>query len=127
MFVGDLQILLFCLLQPPFLGFVLFSITKQGLIAKHLFGQLRSIRKKFKSARYFECATAPRTIGRLSYDLQVLSFVLVFIIYDVDLILFYSEATAFEYWSWCQMFLFTLYACFFFIGLYYDIKVQKLQ
>lgn len=124
---NDLLIIMFCLLQPPFIGFLLFSITKQGLLSKQIFNHLRFVRKKFKSARYFECASAPRLVGRLSYDIQVLSFVLIFIVYDVDLIMFYSEATAFEYWSWSQLFLFSLYALFFFMGLYYDIKLQKIR
>ena len=75
---------------------LLFSITKQGLLLKNIFSQIRFARKKFKGARYFECAVYPRLVGKLTYDIQILSFVLLFIIYDVDLLMFYSEVISFE-------------------------------
>lgn len=127
MLTADILFLIFCLLQPPFIGMLLFSLTKQGLLNKQVFSQVRFMRKKLKGSRYFECATQPRLIGRLTYDIQVLSFILIFIVYDVDLIIFFSEIVAYDIWSSTQCFLFLLYAFFFFAGLYYDIKMQKIK
>lgn len=91
---SDLGLMLFCFLQPPFVGMLLFSLTRQGLLNRTYLASLRSIRKKAKGARYFECAVYPRLLGQLRYDLQVLSFVLIFILYDVDLLFFFSEVVA---------------------------------
>lgn len=119
--------MLFCYLQPPFIGLLLFSLTRQGLLNRTYLTSLRFIRKKAKGARYFECAVYPRLVGRLKYDLQVLSFVLIFVLYDVDLVFFYSEILTFDTWAPSQALLFAVYAVFFVGGLAYDIIRQGLN
>ena len=53
-------------------------------------------RIKKKSVRFFECAVYARLIGHLRYDIQILAFCALFIIYDVDLVFFLAEATHYE-------------------------------
>jgi len=88
---GDLAFLLFCYMQPPILGFILFMVARQGLINKALFSYQRAARKRFKNVRFFECGVYSRLLGALRYDLQALSFTVMFVLYDVDLFFFFSE------------------------------------
>lgn len=87
----DLSLLVLCYLQPPFFGFLLFMLARQGLLNKVLFTHYRASRKRHKNVRFFECAVYARLLGALRYDLQALSFTVVFILYDVDLLFLYSE------------------------------------
>lgn len=93
----DLAVLIFCYFQPPFLGFVLFMIARQGLINKALFSQFRASRKRLKNVRFFECSAYSRLVGGLRYDVQALSFAVVFILYDVDLFFFFTEVLCNEF------------------------------
>lgn len=92
----DLLLMLFVFLQPPFVGMLLFALTKQGLTNKAWLTNLRFIRKKPKGTRFFECAVFPRLLGALRYDIQAVSFALIFVVYDIDLALFVPEAIAFD-------------------------------
>ena len=95
----ELALVVLCYAQPPILGFILFMVARPALISRALFLQLRGVRKRQKSVRFFECAVYSRLIGHLRYDLQVLAFCAVFIIYDVDLVFFLAEVTHYELWG----------------------------
>lgn len=92
----EIIVLLFCYLQPSFIGLLLFNVSKFGLLNKTLYTSLRSARKKLTSVKFFECAVYSRLIGHVRYDIQILAFAILFIIYDADLIFFLSEALMFE-------------------------------
>lgn len=126
MFQGELASLIGIYIQPPFIGLLLFGLTRQSLSNQSLFSHLRAARKRFKGVRFFECAAYPRLLGRLRYDLQALSLAVVFLIYDVDLLFFFSEVYAADYWSFYHLFLFILYGLFFIAGLWYDVVRQGL-
>ena len=95
----ELVLLVFCYAQPPIMGFVLFLLARPALISRALAFQLRGVRKRQKSVRFFECAVYARLIGHLRYDIQILAFCALFIIYDVDLVFFLAEATHYELWG----------------------------
>lgn len=125
MFSPDLVITICMILQPSIIGLLLFMFTKYALANKFYFSSLKNARKRFKGSRFFECATHPRLLGKLKYDLQVFSFIIVFIVYDVDLLFFLSEAVYFDNWSFSHFFIFFIFFIFFVFGLLYDMTQQN--
>ena len=105
---------------PPLFGFAVFALSRAGLSGRHLLTLLRATRMRHKSVKFFECATYSRLLNSVQYDVFVLSFCVLFILYDVDLIFFFTEATCLDLWAWGEVgFLagnFILLA----LGLWYD-------
>lgn len=101
-------------------------MARQGLFPKALYTTLRAARRRFKNVRFFECGAYARLIGSLRYDVQALSFVVVFVLYDVDLFFFFSEVLMNEWWGPQQLILAGTYLALFVAGLWYDISRQGL-
>ena len=93
----ELILAVLLLLQPPIFGFLFFSVARSGLAARFLFSQLKTTRARYKSIKFFECAVYSRLINSIQYDIFVLSFCILFILYDVDLFFFFTEVTCFEF------------------------------
>jgi len=106
--------------QPPFFGFIFFILARRGIASRFFFSFLKTTRKRFKSVKFFECAVYSRLVNAIQYDIYVLSFCVLFILYDVDLIFFFAEAISYDQWSISEaLFVF----CNFFmlaVGLWYD-------
>jgi NADH:ubiquinone oxidoreductase subunit 3 (subunit A) len=88
--------------QPPFFGFLFFIVARAGVTSRFFFSYLKTTRKRFKSVKFFECAVYSRLVNSIQYDINVLSFCILFILYDVDLIFFFTEVTNFENWGLCE-------------------------
>jgi NADH:ubiquinone oxidoreductase subunit 3 (subunit A) len=96
MLTAEFLIAFFMFLQPPIFGFLFFSIVRTGLVGSQLFSFLKTSRRRLKSVKFFECAAYPRLLNAMQYDIFVLSFCILFILYDVDLIFFFTEAVCVE-------------------------------
>jgi NADH:ubiquinone oxidoreductase subunit 3 (subunit A) len=96
MFTSDLVLNLIVLAQPLILGLALFLLAHQGVLLGSFFSKHSGVRTHPKTLRFFECAAYSRLIGHLRYNLQALSLLAVFVIYDVDLFFFLAEIIAFE-------------------------------
>jgi hypothetical protein len=92
----DFFINLLILTQPLILGLVLFLLAHLGVFTNNFFFKNFGLRNHPKSVRFFECAAYSRLVGHLRYNIQALSLLAVFIIYDVDLFFFIAEVVAFE-------------------------------
>lgn len=114
MFTADLALNLIVLLQPLVLVFILFLLAHQGVLVGSFFSKNSGVRAHPKTLRFFECAAYSRLIGHLRYNLQALSLLAVFIIYDVDLFFFIAEIVAFEAWTPAQFMLWLTYVLIFF-------------
>ena len=106
--------------QPPFFGFIFFAVTRSGVASRFFFSFLKTTRKRFKSVKFFECAVYSRLINSVQYDIYVLSFCILFVLYDVDLIFFIGEAVCFEQWAFVEMFFVFFNFLLFLAGLWYD-------
>jgi NADH:ubiquinone oxidoreductase subunit 3 (subunit A) len=82
--------------QPPIFGFIFFALSRSGVAAKFFFSFLRATRVRYKSVKFFECAVYSRLVNSIQYDIFVLSFCILFILYDVDLIFFFTEVVCYE-------------------------------
>ena len=96
MFTPDLLLNLLVLSQPLILALILFLLAHQGILSNNFFFKSSGVRAHPKTLRFFECAAYSRLVGHLRYNLQALSLLAVFIIYDVDLFFFIAEVVTFE-------------------------------
>ena len=55
------------------------------------------VRQRLRSTRFFECAAYSRLVGWLRYGTQGLALCAVFLIYDLDLIFFFAEMSAYDH------------------------------
>jgi NADH:ubiquinone oxidoreductase subunit 3 (subunit A) len=117
---GEFLLLFVVYAQPPVLGFALVSLSWGSLAEGGRLGFLGGARRRPKSIKFFECATYSRAGGRISYDLSTISLALVFILYDLDLIFFFSEATGVIGWGLVEWSLVCAYLLFFIVGVWYD-------
>jgi len=96
MLTADLFLNLLTLTQPLLLGLLLFVLSRQGVFTNYFFFKNLGLRNHSKSLRFFECAAYSRLVGHLRYNIQALSLLAVFIIYDVDLFFFIAEVITFD-------------------------------
>jgi NADH:ubiquinone oxidoreductase subunit 3 (subunit A) len=117
---AEFGLLLLLYAQPSVLGLALFVLARPGLLGWAADAQLRGVRKRLRAVRFFECAAYARLAGRLRYGLQVLSLCAVFVLYDLDLVFFFAEATCGGWWSCEQAMLVLVFAGLFAAGVVYD-------
>jgi NADH:ubiquinone oxidoreductase subunit 3 (subunit A) len=120
MFTADLCLNLLVLTQPLLLALLLFMISHQGIFTSNFFFKNLNLRYHSKSIRFFECAAYSRLVGHLRYNIQALSLLAVFIIYDVDLFFFIAEVLTFDTWTIFHLCLWLFYVLLFFFGIWYD-------
>ena len=99
MLSADFYINLLVMTQPALLGLLLFLISRQGIFVNNFIFKNLGLRHHNKSLRFFECAAYSRLVGHLRYNIQALSLLAVFIIYDIDLFFFITEVLTFDTWS----------------------------
>jgi NADH:ubiquinone oxidoreductase subunit 3 (subunit A) len=118
----DFILSLISYIQPPILTYIIFFFTKNFIFNFSWFEQLSFIKKKKKSIKFFECSVYSRLINYYHYDIHCLIFCILFILYDVDLIFFFSEIIFFDTWSFLEILIFIAYIGFFIIGFWYDFE-----
>jgi hypothetical protein len=96
MLTADFFLNIIVLTQPLLLGLALFLLSRQGIFTANFFFKNLGLRSHSKSLRFFECAAYSRLVGHLRYNIQALSLLAVFIIYDVDLFFFIAEILTFD-------------------------------
>jgi NADH:ubiquinone oxidoreductase subunit 3 (subunit A) len=92
----DTVVLVIVYIQPPVMGVLLALRFRPGLIDTAWWARSLGIRQRQKSTRFFECAAYSRLSGWVRYGTQSLALCAVFLLYDVDLVFFFTEVTAFE-------------------------------
>lgn len=125
MFTLDLFVILFSIIQPSIFGLFLFLFIRSAIPGKLFFSSLKNAKKRYKGTRFFECATFPRLLGKVKYELHTLTFIVAFVVYDVDLLFFISGSILVDSWSMAEFLCFILFFFFFIIGLAYDITQQN--
>jgi len=82
--------------QPLILGLLMVCATRPR--ATLFAGLARNLgsRYRLRGARFFECAAYPRLVGWLRFGTQALTLCAFFLLYDLDLVFFFSEVTHFE-------------------------------
>lgn len=122
----DLSLMLIFYVQPPVLAYIIFLLTKNFIFNFTWFENISNVKKKRKSIKFFECSVYSRLINYYKYDIHCLIFCILFILYDVDLVFFFSEVIFLDNWSILNFFLFYVYVLFFIIGFWYDFERYSL-
>ena len=124
MLTADAALVALCYAQPPILGAVLFVAARRRLATSATLGSLGLVRQRRPGVRAFECAVAPRLgAGAGAHpgaEGAAWAFVALFLIYDLDLLFFLSEAAFFHHWSASQAALGALYAALLLVGAWAD-------
>ena len=120
MFDMDFFIICICYLQPVIISYFIFNMTKNSVFLYSWFEQITFIKKKKKSVKFFECASYSRRFSVFQFDIHYIIFCVIFIVYDVDLVFFISESFFLVFWSYQDLFFFSIWFFFFVMGLWYD-------
>ena len=114
-------IITFCVfIQPPVLGILLFVLGRTAISSKFIFSFFKVYKKKLKGVKFFECAVYPRLLNTFQYDIFILSFCLIFILYDLDLIFFFTEATNITNWTIFEFIFILFNFLMFLLGIWVD-------
>jgi NADH:ubiquinone oxidoreductase subunit 3 (subunit A) len=93
----DVVVFFFIYAQPPLVGCVLALLVRRGLGVTPLFSWLSGSRRHRKNVRFFECAARPRLLSFFTYEIPMLAFCALFILYDADLLFFLPEVVSGEF------------------------------
>ena len=96
MVTGDTILLVIVYTQPFIMGLLVLIASRPRLSVFYWTTRNVSTRHHAKGTRFFECAAYPRLTGWLRYGTQGLALCAVFLLYDLDLVFFFSEVTNFE-------------------------------
>jgi NADH:ubiquinone oxidoreductase subunit 3 (subunit A) len=118
----DSLLVLFLYGQPVFLGLALLGAIRRGLATGILWSSVNGARAHRKGVRFFECAVRPRQQATFAYELPLLTFCALFILYDADLIFFLPELVSGELWTLSQFYLVAVCGLFFLGSLWYDMR-----
>lgn len=107
--------------QPLFIGIIFFLYSGFGLSA--LVPYLGGSRDNKIGLRFYECTASSRGTPYINYDLFVVAFCVLFLIYDVDLIFFLSEVTYVSSWSPVEAMLALSFLVLGLMGLVYELRL----
>jgi|LauGreDrversion4_2_1035121.scaffolds.fasta_scaffold88720_3 NADH:ubiquinone oxidoreductase subunit 3 (subunit A) len=94
--VVELGLIMLAYVQPVVIGLLLCLSWRIVLVDVLWFVGATALRQRLRSTRFFECAAYSRLGGWLRYSTQALGLVALFLLYDVDLLFFFSEVTHYE-------------------------------
>ena len=107
-------------LQPPIFGFLFFALVRNGITNAHLFAFLKTTRRRTTGVKFFECATHSRLINAAQYDIFIVALCVLFVLYDIDLVFFFTEAVAIDSWSIYEYYFVFVNFSLFILGLWFD-------
>jgi NADH:ubiquinone oxidoreductase subunit 3 (subunit A) len=107
-------------IQPPIIGLALVSLLRRGLVLSSAWVNLLKLRQHRKGFRFFECAVRPRLQQNFRYELPLLTFCGLFVLYDADLFFFLPEVIVGEAWTSAQLLVVGVCVGGFLGGLWYD-------
>lgn len=122
MFYFDLLIIILASVQPLIIGFlVLFSI-KNYFYNFFFFKYYNAHRVKTITTKLYECSTYSKLTSKYTYSIYTLSSCIMFIVYDVDLIFFFSETNSFVNNSTTNLIILLTLILLFIFGFIFDYK-----
>lgn len=84
--------------------------------------RLKGQKNERRGGKFYECSVRPRLVTKVQYNLPILGFCVLFIIYDVDLIFFMPMVVSSAVWSLANVFFFILIVFLFGFALWLDLK-----
>lgn len=115
-----IMVLFYC--QNILAGLLIAKGLKKLMHSEGSQGIVTNRKSNISSYRFYECATNSRGGASLRYYLGFTTLICAFIIYDVDLIFFFSEMVLLVDYGITETFIFFIFVFFFIIGLWMDYR-----
>lgn len=112
--------------QFLYLIYLLFLSIKRVSFLDNFFNLFFISNKNNTNTRLYECATVSRKNNLFTYSVNFLSLIISYLVYDVDLLFFFSEVTIVSSLSLDEFLYFFLFIYFFIIGLFFDLKKENI-
>ena len=122
MFYFDLIIIIISAIQPLIIGFLVLLSIKNYFYNFFFFKYYNNLRIKTITTKLYECSTYSKLTTKYSYNIYTLSSCIMFLVYDVDLIFFFSETTTFINNSIFNLFVLLFLFILFIAGFIFDYK-----
>lgn len=120
MFSYDIIIMIFSCTQPILIGFLtIIGFGRLSAFDKY-FLLNNDLQNKSLYVRIYECSTISKLNNLFNVDINVFILVISYLIYDVDLIFFFSETVFIFTLSWFELFFLSILILLLIIGLFFD-------
>ena len=96
--MGDFELLSLVIasLSPLYVGVILCSRAGWQVVAHSLYESRLASRRRWHSVRFFECAAPGRMPGRVRLSLVSMHILVLVILYDIDIFMFFIETALVE-------------------------------
>lgn len=122
MFTFDLIIIILASVQPLLIGLLVTFSFNNIFFNSKFYKYYNNIRNKTTTTKLYECSTYSRLNNKYTYGVQTISMCLAYIIYDVDVIFFFSESTQFLEYTISEVWILFMLFFFFILGIFFDYK-----
>lgn len=122
MFYYDMFIIILASVQPLIVGFLVIFSIKNYFYSFFFYRYYNAIRVKTITTKLYECSTYSKLTSKYSYSIYTLSSCVMFIVYDVDLIFFFSETNSFINNSTQNLIVLVVLFFLFIVGFMFDYK-----
>lgn len=122
MFNFDTTIIILASVQPLLIGLLVTLSFNNLFFNSKFYKYYNNIRNKTTTTKLYECSTYSRLNNKYTYGVQTISMCLAYIIYDVDVIFFFSESTQFLEYSFSEFWILFMLFFFFLLGIFFDYK-----
>jgi NADH:ubiquinone oxidoreductase subunit 3 (subunit A) len=118
----DNFILVLSSVQPIIIGnIVVFGLGKV-YNKSDVLSSIGGVKVKSLNSRIYECGSYTKSNNLLHYSLNTIELLLSYLIYDVDLIFFFSEVTILLTMSTTSLLVLLLFLLLFVVGVFFDYK-----
>lgn len=126
MFSFEYLLIILSNFQFLYLVYLLFVSLKRLFYLDNFFKLFFNSNKNNTNTRLYECATISRKNNFFVYSVNFLSLIISYLIYDVDLLFFFSEATVLSTLNLDECLYLILFVFFFYVGLFFDLKKDNI-
>lgn len=120
MFNIDLLIIILASVQPLIIGLIVTLSINNLFYNSKFYKYYNNIRSKTTTTKLYECSTYSRLNNNFTYSIQTASMCLAYLIYDVDVIFFFSESTHLSNYNINEFWVLIILILFFILGIFFD-------
>lgn len=122
MFNADFIIIILSSVQPLIIGLIVTISFNNMFFNSKFYKYYNNLRNKTTTTKLYECSTYSRLNNKYTYSIQTVSMCLAYLIYDVDIVFFFSESTQLLDYSINELWILFLLFFFFVYGIFFDYK-----
>lgn len=123
----DLTIVFISAFQPIVIGYLSLLSIYNLVSYDFFFFSTQGSDISLLNSRVYECSTYSRLNNMFSYDINTISLLLAFLVYDVDFIFFFAETSVIFNLTILDFFIFLVFLVLFIFGILFDVKLGNLS